>query len=448
MSTGRIKAFKLMEAAAAYWRGLSTNPMLQRIYGISYPDKKMLKAYLQRLEEAKKRDHRKLGKALDLFSVNEKVGPGLILYHPKGAIVRNILENFTREEHFKRGYVPVYIPHIFKADTWKTSGHYDYYKDNMFFFEIEGQEYGLKPMNCPGHIMIYKSQTRSYRDLPMRYFELGTVYRNEISGVLSGLFRVRGFTQDDAHIYCTPEQLKEEIKGVLKFTQFIMDTFKLKYSLVLSTRPDNSIGTPDQWERATQALHEAAKELGLQFEVEEGEGVFYGPKIDVKMRDAIGREWQGPTVQVDFNLPQRFKAEYVGSDGKEHTVIMIHRAIYGSIERFFGVLLEHYGGAFPVWLAPVQISLLPVNDGHVDYAKELEEKMKASGLRVEVDESSNTISYKIRQAQMQKVPYMLVIGDKEKKGGVLQVRTRKGKMSEEMVEEFITRVVKEVEKRA
>ena len=440
-STGKIKFFKLTEVSGAYWKGDAKNPMLQRVYGIAFPEKKALDEYVSRIEEAKKRDHRKIGSELDLFSVNDTVGAGLILYHPKGAILRGIIEDFEKREHAKRGYDPVVIPHLFKADTWKVSGHYDNYKENMYFTEIEGQEYGIKPMNCPGHIIIYNSRSHSYKDLPVRYFELGTVYRHELSGVLSGLFRVRGFTQDDAHIFCTPEQLKGEIKGVIEFARFMLDTFGLGYEFTLSTRPEKAIGTDDVWERATAALRETMEEMKLPYKIDEGGGAFYGPKIDVKMRDAIGRLWQGPTIQVDFNLPQRFDVNYVGADGKKHRAVMVHRVVLGSMERFLGVLIEHYAGAFPLWLSPVQVMLIPLADAFNGHAKKIEERLLAEGFRVKTDLRVEAVEGKIRDAQLQKIPYMLVIGKREAESGNVSVRKRSGEVTQGVpLEEFVARL--------
>src|SRR3989339_666015 len=365
--TGRIKAFKLLSIAGAYWRGIETNPMMQRIYGAAFPTKDELEAYLTNLEEAKKRDHRKLGKELDLFSLHEEAGAGLVYYHPKGAMLRSLIEDFMKKENLKRGYEQVYIPHIAKIDLWNTSGHTNYYRENMYFMKIDEQEYVVKPMNCPGHILIYGRKTRSYRDLPIRYFEFGTVYRYEKSGVLHGLLRVRGFTQDDAHIFCRDDQLEGEIIQILDFIAHVMQVFGFEYKINLSTRPEKFAGTAANWELATNILQKTLQDRGLPFEIDPGAGVFYGPKIDVKLKDSIGREWQGPTVQVDFNLPQRFDLTYVAEDGKEKTPVMVHRAILGSLERFMGALIEHYGGAFPTWLAPVQLKIIPITDRNNGY---------------------------------------------------------------------------------
>ncbi|OGC11886.1 threonine--tRNA ligase [candidate division WOR-1 bacterium RIFOXYA12_FULL_52_29] len=435
--TGRIKAFKLLSIAGAYWRGIETNPMMQRIYGAAFPTKDELEAYLTNLEEAKKRDHRKLGKELDLFSLHEEAGAGLVYYHPKGAMLRSLIEDFMKKENLKRGYEQVYIPHIAKIDLWNTSGHTNYYRENMYFMKIDEQEYVVKPMNCPGHILIYGRKTRSYRDLPIRYFEFGTVYRYEKSGVLHGLLRVRGFTQDDAHIFCREDQLEGEIIQTLDFIAFVMKTFGFDFKINLSTRPESFAGTADNWDKAIAILEKALQDRGLPFEIDPGAGVFYGPKIDVKLKDSLGRAWQGPTVQVDFNLPQRFNLNYIGEDGKQKTPVMVHRAILGSLERFIGALIEHYGGAFPFWLAPTQVSILPVSDRHNDYAEKVSAQLKEAGIRVEVDSRRETIGAKIRNAQMQKVPYMLIVGDKEEQAGTVAIRSReKGEIGVKSIQDF------------
>ncbi|MDH7500353.1 MAG: threonine--tRNA ligase, partial [candidate division NC10 bacterium] len=418
-STGRIKAFKLLSVAGAYWRGDERNKMLQRIYGAAFADGTSLTEYLHRLEEAKRRDHRRLGRELDLFSVHDIAGPGLIMLHPRGAMLRRIVEDFEKDEHLKRGYQMVSTPHLLKADTWVVSGHYENYRENMYFTKIDEVEYGIKPMNCPAHMLIYQSQIRSYRDLPIRYFELGTVYRHEKSGVLHGLLRVRGFTQDDAHIFCLPEQLKDEIKGVLDFALFMMKTFGFQYLITLGTRPEKFIGDEAHWERATSALREALADQGLEYEVAEGDGAFYGPKVDIALKDAIGRAWDGPTIQVDFALPERFDLFYVGSDGNKHRPVMVHRTVLGSMERFLGVLIEHYAGAFPVWLAPIQARILALTERQHPYASRLHDRLRAEGLRVEMDLRNEKIGFKVREAEMLKIPYMLVIGDKEEKEGSL-----------------------------
>jgi threonyl-tRNA synthetase len=436
--TGHIKAFKLLSIAGAYWHGIETNPMMQRIYGTVFPTQKELDEYLKRVEEAKKRDHRKLGKELDLFSIHEEAGTGFVYYHPKGAILRGIIEDFLRKENAKRGYEPVSIPHIAKIDLWNTSGHTNYYRENMYFMKIDEQDYVVKPMNCPGHILIFKRKTRSYRDLPIRYFELGTVYRYEKSGVLHGLLRVRGFTQDDAHIFCREDQLEEEILQILDFITFVMKTFGFEFNVNLSTRPEKFAGTPENWERATAILEKSLMDRGLPFEVDPGAGVFYGPKIDIKLKDCLGREWQGPTVQVDFNLPQRFDLTYTAEDGKERTPVMIHRAILGSLERFMGALIEHYGGAFPTWLAPVQVTVLPISEKYLDYGEKVTAQLKEYGVRVEVDRRGEKIGAKIRDAQLQKIPYMLVVGEKEQATGTVAIRHRsRGDLGGKALSDFL-----------
>jgi threonyl-tRNA synthetase len=427
-STGEVKAFKLTHVAGAYWRGDEKRPMLQRIYGVAFAGQKELDDYLSLQAEAAKRDHRKLGKELDLFSIHEEIGPGLVCWHPKGALIRQIIEDFWRAEHRKRGYDIVYTPHIAKIDLWKTSGHLEFYRDYLFPpMEIEGQQYMLKPMNCLAHILIYKSQLRSYRNLPLRYAELGTVYRYERTGVLFGLARVRGFTQDDAHIFCRPDQVEEEVTEVLNLAQFMMSSFGFgEYELLLSTRPEKYTGTVSMWEEATGALKHVLEKLDLHYEVDPGEGVFYGPKIDIKLKDAVGHVWQGPTIQVDFNLPQRFDVCYIGEDGLEHNVVMIHRTVLGSMERFLACLVEHYGGAFPVWLSPVQATIVPIADRHVGYAHEIESDFRNDGIRVRVDDRSERMNLKIREAELEKVPYMLVVGDKEMASSSVSLRLRSG----------------------
>lgn len=440
-STGEIKAFKLVSIAGAYWHGDERQPMLQRIYGVAFPSEKELSDYLTRIEEAEKRNHRKLGKELDLFSIQEEAGPGLVLWHPRGAIVRRAIEDFWKDEHIKRGYEMVYTPHIARSDLWKTSGHWEFYREHLYSpMDVEGQEYILKPMNCLGHILIYKTKRRSYQELPVRYAELGTVYRYERSGVLHGLARVRGFTQDDAHIFCTFAQLQEEVANVLELARFMMDTFGFSdYSVYLSTRPEKYAGELDKWEEATDILGKALEQSKIDYDIDPGEGVFYGPKIDIKFKDALEREWQGPTIQVDFNLPERFDVTYIGQDGKEHMVAMVHRTVLGSMERFMASIIEHYGGAFPVWLAPVQVSVIPVADRHLDYAYEMESMLRNSGIRAQVDGRSERISLKIRQAQMDKIPYMLVVGDKEISDECVSVRLRSGEqLSPQGISDFIT----------
>ncbi|HVO09945.1 MAG TPA: threonine--tRNA ligase [Vicinamibacteria bacterium] len=426
-STGRIKAFKLKpEPAAAYWKGREGNPSMQRIYGYAFFTREELEEHLFRLEEAKRRDHRKLGRELDLFSIADETGAGLVLWHPKGGFVRKQIEDYWRDEHLKGGYDLVYTPHIARLDLWKTSGHTDYYRANMYSpIDIENVEYQLKPMNCPFHLTIYKSRLRSYRDLPYRWAELGTVYRFERSGVLHGLMRVRGFTQDDAHIFCRPDQIEEEILRVLDFVTSILHTFGFdRYDIYLSTKPEKAAGTDEQWEVATAALRKALEARALPYQVDPGEGVFYGPKIDIKIKDALDRSWQCSTIQVDFNNPNRFQLEYIGEDGKAHQPVMIHRALLGSLERFFGILIEHHAGAFPVWLAPVQAVVVPVTERHQAYAREVADQLAALGVRVHVDDRSEKLGYRIREAQVQKVPYMLVVGDKEVEGRTVSVRHR------------------------
>jgi len=427
-STGEITAFKLLSIAGAYWRGDEKRPMLQRIYGIAFETNDELTNHLERLAEAEKRDHRKLGQELDLFSFHQEAGPGLVHWHPKGATVRRLIEDFWTAEHLKRGYEIVYSPHIAKLDLWKMSGHWELYQEHLYSpMDVDGQEYLIKPMNCPAHILMYKTGLRSYRDLPIRWAELGTVYRYERSGVLHGLTRVRGFTQDDAHIFCRPDQLEDEVVGVLEFAIFMMHAFGFQeYEVLLATRPEQYAGTVELWQEATEILERALKRLSLHYTVDPGEGVFYGPKIDIRLRDALGRTWQGPTTQVDFNLPQRFGVTYVDNDGGAHPAVMVHRTVLGSIERFFGCLIEHYGGAFPVWLAPVQAVVIPISERHFDYAHQVTAKLQADGLRSHVDIRSDRMNLKIRQAQLQKIPYMLIVGDKELASDGVSVRLRSG----------------------
>ena len=442
--SGKVKAFKLTGVAGAYWRGDERNPMLQRIYGTAFATPKELKAHLKNLEEARKRDHRKLGKELDLFSFHEDAGAGLVIYHPKGAMLRSIIEDFERKEHIKRGYEIVIGPQMLKLDLWKRSGHFDNYRENMYFTEVDGIQYGIKPMNCLSHMLIYKSNTHSYRDLPKRYFELGTVLRHERSGVLHGLPRVRQFTQDDAHIICTHSQLNGEIKGVLQFVHDVMNIFGFPYEVELSTRPEKSIGSDDDWELATNALIQGLNDMNLDYEINEGDGAFYGPKIDVKLHDALDRTWQCATLQCDFTLPERFDLTYVGEDNHKHRPAMLHRVILGSIERFIGVLIEHFAGAFPVWLAPVQASILTVTDRTEHFAKEIYDKMLQDGIRIELDVRNEKLGLKIREAQLQKIPYMLIIGDREVENGNVAPRTRKGKQLQAMSpDDFIHMVQKE-----
>lgn len=425
-STGFIKAFKLTQIAGAYWRGDERNPMLYRIYGTAFPTQKELDDYLKTVEEAKKRDHRKLGPQLELFMISEEVGPGFPIYLPKGGVLRYILEDFLRKLHYRRGYQFVYGPTLLKIDMWKRSGHYDHYRKNMYFTEIDEQQYGIKPMNCLAHMLIYKSKLRSYRDLPMRLFEMGTVHRHEKSGVLHGLLRVRAFTQDDAHIICRPDQLPDEIQGVLNFVDEVMKAFGFEYFIELSTRPPDSIGTDEQWEAATSALKGALEKKGLKYEIHEGEGAFYGPKIDIKLVDCLGRPWQCATIQADFAMPERFELEYIGQDGQPHRPAMIHRVVLGSMERFIGVLIEQFAGAFPVWLAPIQAKVLTITDDVIPYAEKVLAELKAEDFRVDSDFRNQKIGYKIREAQLEKIPYMIVIGRSEMETDTIRPRTRKG----------------------
>jgi len=427
-TSGEVKAFKLTSVAGAYWRGDEKRPMLQRIYGVAFTSGVDLEEYLKRMAEAAKRDHRKLGKELDLFSLHEEAGPGLVYWHPRGATVREIIEDFWKAEHRRRGYDIVYTPHIAKVHLWEVSGHWNFYRDNMYSpMEIDDIQYVVKPMNCPFHILMYKTQLRSYRNLPMRYAELGTVYRYERSGVLHGLARVRGFTQDDAHIFCRPDQIVPEVKDVVELARFMMKSFGFdEYEIMLSTRPEKYTGTLESWDMATDALRNVLEDLKIDYHVDPGEGVFYGPKIDVKLKDAIGRLWQGPTIQVDLQMPERFDVNYVGEDGREHRTVMIHRTVLGSMERFFACLIEHYAGAFPVWLAPVQAVLIPIADRHVEYASKLYAEMRSRDIRVQLDDRSERMNMKIREAQLNKIPYMLVMGDKEVESGTVSVRLRNG----------------------
>jgi threonyl-tRNA synthetase len=444
--TGHLKAFKLNSLAGAYWKGDETRPMLQRIYGTAFFDKKSLKEHLNRLEEAKKRDHRRLGRDLDLFSIHEEIGPGLILWHPKGGIIRKIIEDFWRNEHFRRDYDLLFTPHIARRDLWKTSGHLDFYTENMYLpMEIDQVAYQLRPMNCPFHIAIYKSQIRSYRELPLRWCELGTVYRYERTGTLHGLMRVRGFTQDDGHVFCRLDQLNEEIHEILDLTLYVLRVFGFKrYEIYLSTRPDKYVGSDENWERATDALRQALEKQGLTYEIDPGEGVFYGPKIDIKIKDCLDRSWQCSTIQVDFNLPERFDVRYIGEDSRPHTPIMVHRALLGSLERFFGVLIEHYAGAFPLWLAPVQAIVITVTDRQNKWAGSVVKKLRTAGIRTKADLRNEKLGKKIREAQLDKIPYMLVIGDQEIIDMTVSPRTQKGrKLTAMSVNDFIAMVQKE-----
>ncbi|MGC8793534.1 MAG: threonine--tRNA ligase [Bryobacteraceae bacterium] len=453
-STGKIKAFKLLSVAGAYWKGDERNRQLQRIYGTAFFTQKELDEYLKQLEEARKRDHRKLGQELDLFSIQEVAGPGLVFFHPKGAIVRRALEDWMRDQYAERGYSLVYTPHVARAELWKISGHYDFYAENMFRrMELDDAEYQLKPMNCPFHILIYKNKLRSYRELPIRLAELGTVYRYERSGVMHGLLRVRGFTQDDAHIFCTPEQIEDEIAGCLDFALHVLRTFGFdRYEADLSTWDGGASGkydgAPEQWALAESALKNASDRLGLKVKVVPDEAAFYGPKIDVKLVDAIGRLWQLSTIQFDFTLPRRFELTYIGEDGKPHQPLMVHRALFGSLERFFGILIEHYAGAFPVWLAPVQAIVLPITDRQIPYARELAARLKQAGVRAAVDERNEKVNFKIREAQLQKIPYMLVVGDREAAAGTVAVRNRRhGDQGSRAVEEFLAEIRRLIEEK-
>ena len=452
MSTGKVKAVKLMQLAGAYWRGDEKNKMLQRIYGTAFPKASQLEEYLKMLEEAEKRDHRRLGKELDLFSFDEEVGPGLVLWHPKGARVRMHIEDFWRKQHLRNGYDLVNTPHIGRGQLWETSGHLGFYKESMYSpMDVDGQDFYAKPMNCPFHIAIYNSKLHSYRDLPYRWAELGTVYRYEKSGALHGLLRVRGFTQDDAHLFCAPEQMPAEIRRVLRFCLSMLNDFGFKdYKIYVSTKPkDKFVGDESMWAEATKALKEAVLAEGLECDVDEGGGAFYGPKIDIKIKDALKREWQCSTIQFDFNEPERFDMTYIASDGTKKRPYMIHRALLGSIERFFGVLIEHYAGAFPVWLAPVQAKIIPILDKHHDFAQKVADKLREQDIDVEIDDRNEKIGYKIREAQLEKVPYMLVIGDKEFENESVAVRSRKdGDLGTMTVDKFVEKIVEEIRTRA
>lgn len=446
-STGKIKAFKLLSIAGAYWHGIETNPMLQRIYGVCFESREELGQYLKNLEEAKKRDHRKLGPQLGIFDFYyDDAGAGLVFYHPKGAILRNIIEDYEKKEHLKRGYEMVISPHILKGDLWKKSGHAGYYRENMYFFQIEDREFAVKPMNCPGHILIYQSKLRSYRDLPIRYFELGTVYRHEKAGVLHGLLRVRGFTQDDAHIFCAPEQVKSEIKSVIDFVFEVMKDFGFTdVAIELSTQPKKFIGTQENWDKATQALKESLEEKKLSFKINEGDGAFYGPKIDIKLKDALNREWQCATIQCDFALPERFDLKYIASDAKAARPIMLHRVVLGSLERFIGALIEHYAGAFPLWLSPEQIRIIPLKESNALFAENLKQELLKEQFRVTIDNRNETLQKRIREAELEKLPYILIAGDKEQASKTIAVRQRqKGDIGSLAVEEFAERVKQEI----
>jgi len=443
-STGRVKAIKLQSLAGAYWRGDQRNKMLQRIYGTAFDKKSDLDAYLLMLEEAAKRDHRKLGRELDLFSIQDE-GPGFPFFHPKGMIIRNELENYWRQLHVKYGYQEIKTPIILHQKLWQQSGHWDHYRNNMYFTTIDDEGYAVKPMNCPGGILIYRSRHHSYREFPLRTAELGLVHRHELSGALHGLMRVRSFTQDDAHIFMLPSQIKDEIKGVIDLFNKIYGTFGMSYHAELSTKPEKAMGSDEVWEKATEALREALEEYGMPYKINPGDGAFYGPKIDFHLRDSIGRTWQCGTIQLDMQMPEKFDLTYIGEDGQKHRPVMIHRTCYGSIERFIGILIEHYAGAFPVWLAPVQVKILPITDRHVEYAQKLAAMMRVKDIRVEIDDRNEKIGYKIREGQMEKIPYMLVIGDKEVQTGTVAVRKRgKGDIGAVPAVDFISDILAEI----
>ena len=448
-STGEVKHFKLLSIAGAYWRGNENNPMLQRIYGTAFGTKKELEEYLRFVEESKKRDHRKLGRELKLFTIQDNIGAGLVLYYPNGAMLRSVIEDFIKAEHLKRGYELVRSPHILKSDIWIQSGHYEYYKENMYIFKIEGKEFAIKPMNCPGHMIAYKADIRSYRDLPIRYFELGDVYRHEKSGVLHGLLRVRGFTQDDAHIFCLKKQVEDEIVGVIDFVKETMDIFGFKdFEIEVSTRPPKFIGKPEDWEEAQDALVNSLKRRNLKFSINEGEGAFYGPKIDIKIKDALKRLWQCATIQCDFVLPERFDLTYIGDDGKKHRPIMLHRVILGSIERFIGTLIEHYAGEFPLWLSPVQLTIIPITRSQNTYAEDIREECLEAGLRAKLDRRDEKMQKKIREAEVEKTPYMLIVGEKEEKAGTVSVRSKKkGNIGSMKVNDFLKLAREEIERK-
>jgi threonyl-tRNA synthetase len=446
-NAGQIKAFKLLSVAGSYWRGDETKPKLQRIYGTAFFSQQELDEHLKMLEEAQKRDHRKLGVQLDLFNFyHESAGAGVVFYHPAGAMLRKIIEDYVREKHLARGYDLVMTPHLLKNKLWEESGHLEHYRENMYLFKIDNEEFAVKPMNCPGHILIYRSKTRSYRDLPIRYFELGTVYRREKAGVLHGLLRVRGFTQDDAHIFCREDQVKAEVEGVIDFVFEVMNDFGFKdIDIELSTRPEKYIGSLKNWETATRALQAALEEKKLTYQINEGEGAFYGPKIDIKLRDAIKRQWQCATIQCDFSLPERFKLGYINESGGESSPIMIHRAILGSLERFLGTLIEHYGGAFPVWLAPVQAAIIPIRENHYGYAEELKENLQSHGVRAIIDHRNESLGKRVREATVRKIPYILVVGDKEKQEKKMAVRSyHEGEKGGMLFNEFLTMIQQKI----
>ncbi|MBD3379027.1 MAG: threonine--tRNA ligase [Candidatus Omnitrophica bacterium] len=448
-NTSEIGAFKLLSLAGAYWRGDEKNPMLQRVYGTAFEKEQELEEHLRLIEEARKRDHRRLGKELELFSFHEEMGAGLVLYHPKGALLRQLVVDYITARHLEKGYQLISSPHILKSDIWQTSGHYGFYKENMYFFDSEGQEYAVKPMNCPGHILVYSSRVRSYRELPLRLFELGTVYRHEKSGVLHGLLRVRGFTQDDAHLFCRNDQVESEIEKVIDFVDETLKDFGFTdIEVELSTRPEKFIGEEKDWEKATSALENTLRNKGIDYEVNEGDGAFYGPKIDIKLKDALGRSWQCATVQCDFSLPERFDLKYIDSDGEEKRPIMLHRVVLGSLERFIGALIEHYGGDFPLWLAPVQVMMVPITQDQVEYAEEAASRLRAAGLRVEVDPRDEKMQKKIRDAEVTKIPYMAVLGKREAADGTLSLRSRKdGNIGVMKTSEMIDKLTEEVKKK-
>ncbi len=443
-STGKVKAFKLLSVAGAYWRGNEKNKMLQRIYGTSYPKKSQLEEYLFKLEEAKKRDHRKLGRELDLFDIMDE-GPGFPFFLPKGMVLRNILEDYWRVEHRKRGYQEIKTPIILNEDLWHRSGHWDHYKENMYFTKIDEENYAIKPMNCPGGMLAYKRKLHSYRDLPQRLAEMGLVHRHELSGALHGLMRVRCFTQDDAHIFMTPDQVKSEVQGVIDLIDDFYKIFGFRYHVELSTRPENSMGSEEQWEMATNALRDAMESIGMKYKINEGDGAFYGPKIDFHLEDSIGRTWQCGTIQLDFQMPERFELTYIGPDGDKHRPVMIHRVVFGSIERFIAILTEHFAGAFPMWLAPVQVKILTIVEKHHEYALNVQKRLQERDIRVEIDLRNEKIGYKIREAQLEKVPYMLIIGDKEMENDAIAIRSRKeGDLGQMTVNSFINKIINEV----
>ena len=442
-STGKIKSFKISHVSGSYYRGKETNPMLQRLYGTAFFNPKDMRQYLKQIEEAKKRDHRKLANELDLFSISETVGPGLVNWHPKGSRIRSIIEDFWKKEHFRNGYELLYTPHVGKSALWETSGHLDFYREGMYAaMDVDGQEYFTKPMNCPFHIEIYKSGLRSYRELPLRWAELGTVYRYEKAGTLHGLFRVRGFTQDDAHIFCTTEQIENEVIEVIRFCNFIWKTFGFtEVKAYLSTRPEKAVGDEEKWNQAINSLEKAINKEGLPYEIDEGGGAFYGPKIDLKIKDAIGREWQTSTIQFDFNLPERFDLKYIGEDGKSHRPYMVHRALFGSLERFFGILTEHYAGGFPVWLSPEQVRIIPVTDHQVEYALSIEKKLKSNDIRTKTDIKPGKLNGKIKNAQLEKIPYMIIIGEKEIENQNISIRDRlQGNQGTLTVNDFVKKI--------